>query len=156
MKKMISALSLSLLLAGCGQQENSTGGTGSGDQSSAGKSSASSDQSSAGQDADNTARNKRDRSDAALTPGDQGNTEADREMARNIRRAVVKNDQLSTTAKNIKIIVEEGKVTLRGPVKSEEERTQIASIAQQQTQGGAIDNQLEVKAATDAKPSETP
>src|ERR1041385_8893131 len=65
---------------------------------------------------DNTAVNARDRDDNTLTPGDQGTSEADREVTRNIRRALMKNDQLSTTAKNIKIITVNGKVTLRGPV----------------------------------------
>src|ERR1043166_7384393 len=45
--------------------------------------------------ADNTGRNVRDRSDAALTPGDQGNNESDRELTRSIRRAITTNDQFS-------------------------------------------------------------
>jgi hyperosmotically inducible protein len=96
--------------------------------------------------ADNTARNKRDRDEATLTPADQGHSKSDREMTAKIRRAVVKNDQLSITAKNIKIITVDGKVTLRGPVKSAQERSIIDSIAQK-AHAGSVDNQLEVETA---------
>ena len=97
-------------------------------------------------DADNTSKNKRDRENATLTPGDQGHSKADREMTARIRRAVVKNDQLSMTAKNIKIITVNGKVTLRGPVKSAEERSVINGIAQE-AKPSSLDNQLEVETA---------
>jgi hyperosmotically inducible periplasmic protein len=141
--RTIPALGLAAFLAGCSDQQGSSGsGT---DQSSG--STAASDQSA--KDADNTALNKRDRSGDTLTSGDQGNSEADRELARKIRREIVKNDQFSTTAKNIKIIVADGKVTLRGPVKSEQEKNQIASIAQ--GAGATVDNQLEVKQASEPK-----
>lgn len=98
----------------------------------------------ANKDADNTGRNVRDRSDATLTPGDQGNSDADRDITRRVRRAVTSNDQLSTTAKNIKIITINGKVTLRGPVNTEEEKNAIAN-AVQQAGVTSFDNQLEVK-----------
>jgi hyperosmotically inducible periplasmic protein len=68
------------------------------------------------------------------------------ELTRRIRRALTSNDQLSTDAKNIKVVTQNGKVTLRGPVKTEEERRTIASVAQQQAGTATIDNQLEVKA----------
>jgi hyperosmotically inducible protein len=97
---------------------------------------------------DNTAQNVRDRADQTLTPGDQGGTPADRETTRKIRRAITSNDQLSTTAKNIKIMTVDGKVTLRGPVKTEEEKKQITDLAASVVQPDKLDNQLEVKAAT--------
>jgi len=100
----------------------------------------------ANKDADNTGKNVRDRSDTALTPGDQGNSDSDREITRNIRRALTKNSELSTTAKNIKIITVNGKVTLRGPVTSEQEQQAIATAAQSVAGVTALDNQLEVKA----------
>jgi hyperosmotically inducible protein len=94
--------------------------------------------------AENTGQNKRDRENATLTPGDQGNSKADREMTAKIRRAVVKDKQLSTTAKNIKIITIDGKVTLRGPVKNPQERSIINGIAQKASPS-SLDNQLEVE-----------
>jgi hypothetical protein len=99
-------------------------------------------------DADNTGRNVRDRDDAALTPGDQGETASDREITRQIRRSITSNDQLSSNAKNVKIITTSGKVTLRGPVKSEQEKQLIASVAQGVTGVSSLDNQIEVEQQT--------
>ena len=96
-------------------------------------------------DADNTGRNVRDRNDTALTPMDQGSNEVDRKISQSIRQELVSNDRLSTNAKNIKIITVEGVVTLRGPVKSPEERTTIASVAQKAGGVKRVDNQLEVE-----------
>jgi len=93
---------------------------------------------------DNTAINKRDAD--RLTPGDQGESEADRTITQQIRQEVVKNDALSMTAKNVKIITVEGIVTLRGPVASDQEKTQIAEIAQRVAGVKHLDNQLEVAA----------
>jgi osmotically-inducible protein OsmY len=97
-------------------------------------------------DADNTGRNQRDRSGDTLTAGDQSNNETDRDLTRRIRRALTTNDQFSADAKNIKIITTEGKVTLRGPVESAQERQAIVSTAQSVAGNAQIDNQLEVKA----------
>jgi hyperosmotically inducible protein len=93
--------------------------------------------------ADNTDKNERDRSGAALTPGDQGGSEADRTVTQQVRQGVVADDALSTTGKNVKIITVDGVVTLRGPVKSPEEKAAIASIAQRVSGVKRVDNQLE-------------
>jgi len=94
---------------------------------------------------DNTARNVRDRGGNTLTPGDQSESQADRTLTQQIRKAVVADDSLSTTAKNIKIITNNGVVTLRGPVNDSHEREKIAAKAQQFAGTNKIDNQLEVK-----------
>lgn len=96
--------------------------------------------------ADNTKKNERDRDPAALTPGDQGESEADRTITQNIRRAVVGKDGLSLTAKNVKIITRDGITTLRGPVKSEQEKAEIGALAQGVEGVKRVDNQLEVAA----------
>jgi osmotically-inducible protein OsmY len=98
-------------------------------------------------EADNTGKNVRDRDDQTLTPGDQGNSESDREITRQIRRAITANDSLSTTAKNIKIITVDGKVTLRGPVKNAQEQAAIETATKGVTGVSSVDNQLEVKTA---------
>ena len=67
--------------------------------------------------ADNTATNERDRSGETKTSGDQSNNSADLKITQAIRQALMKDGELSTTAKNIKVITENGQVTLRGPVK---------------------------------------
>jgi len=90
---------------------------------------------------DNSRRNAVDQP----TAEDQGNSPQDRELTRNIRRGLVNNDSLSSTAKNIKVITENGKVILRGPVASEEERRTIATLAEQIAGKGNVTNQLEPK-----------
>src|SRR3954470_5518475 len=92
--------------------------------------------------ADNTRINERDRSGATLTPMDQGSSEADRKITSDIRKALMSDGNLSFTAKNVKIITIDGKVTLRGPVKTAAERTAIEAAARRVT--GNIDSQLEV------------
>jgi osmotically-inducible protein OsmY len=96
-------------------------------------------------DADNSAKNERDRNQQTLTPGDQSETEEDRKMTQAIRQAVMKDDSLTMTAKNVKIITAQGKVTLRGPVNSAEEKTKINDLAKAAAGKVPVDNQLEVK-----------
>lgn len=98
-------------------------------------------------DADNTAKNERDRSTETLTPGDQSNTPADLAITRSIRQAVVKDESLTLTAKNVKIITDGGRVTLRGPVNSAEEKSKIEQLAKKAAGETKVDNQLEVIAA---------
>jgi osmotically-inducible protein OsmY len=94
---------------------------------------------------DNTGRNVRDRGGDTLTPGDQSESQADRSLTQEIRQAVVADKSLSTTAKNIKIITNNGVVTLRGPVKDSQEKVKIEAKAQQIAGVNRVDNQLEVK-----------
>jgi osmotically-inducible protein OsmY len=94
-------------------------------------------------DATNTKINDRDRH-GALTPMDQGGGN-DRDITAAVRRAVVGDKALSFTAKNVKIITVGGKVTLRGPVKSDDEKSSIEAKAKATTGVASVDNQLEVK-----------
>ena len=95
--------------------------------------------------ADNTAKNERDASGDSKTSGDQSESPADIKMTAAIRRAIVADDSLSMTATNVKIITADGKVTLRGPVKTAAEKTKIAQLAKKEAGKATIDNQLEVK-----------
>ena len=94
--------------------------------------------------ADDTGRNARDSDGKTLTSGDQSNSKNDVEITRQIRQAIVKDDSLSTSAHNVKIITNGGVVTLRGPVASTEERTMVAKKAQKISGVSKVDNQLEV------------
>ena len=94
--------------------------------------------------ADNSGRNERDRNEATKTAGDQAENESDRMISQNIRQAIVKDDSVSTNGKNAKIITVDGTVTLRGPVKSEQEKTNIGAKAQQIAGVKSVDNQLEI------------
>ena len=94
---------------------------------------------------DNTGRNVRDRGGETLTPMDQSEKEADRTLTQRIRKAVVEDDSLSATAKNIKIITVDGVVTLRGPVNNPQEKEKIEAKAEQIAGAKNVNNLLEVK-----------
>jgi len=95
---------------------------------------------------DNTGRNVRDRSGATLTPGDQSSSEADLALTQKIRQAVVADDSLSTNAHNVKIITNNGIVTLRGPVNSAQEKANIDAKAKQIAGATKVKNELEIAA----------
>ena len=97
-------------------------------------------------DADNTRVNKRDQNSAALTPMDQGSSASDRAITQQIRKDLMNDKSLSFTAKNVKVITINGKVTLRGPVKSEAERTAIEAAARRAAggDGARVESQLEI------------
>jgi hyperosmotically inducible periplasmic protein len=94
---------------------------------------------------DNTSTNERDRSGETKTSGDQSNSSADLKITQAIRQALMKDDQLSTTAKNIKVVTANGQVTLRGPVKTAQEKARVDQIAKSAAGGAQIDDQLDVK-----------
>lgn len=94
---------------------------------------------------DNSGVNVRDRDAGAMTAGQQSNATSDVNLTRKIRRAVVRDHSLSMLAHNVKIVSANGSVTLRGPVKTEQEKTVIASKAQAIAGADKVDNQLEVK-----------
>jgi hyperosmotically inducible periplasmic protein len=96
---------------------------------------------------DNTAKNERDRSGETQTSGDQSNSSTDLKITQAVRQALMKDGELSTTAKNIKIITENGQVTLRGPVKTAQEKAKIDQLARSAASGAKIVDQLDVKSS---------
>ena len=94
--------------------------------------------------ADDTGRNTRDSDGTTLTADEQSNSKGDVEITRQIRQAIVKDDSLSTNAHNVKIITNDGVVTLRGPVASAQEKTMVAKKAEKINGVDKVDNQLEV------------
>ena len=94
---------------------------------------------------ENTETNARDRSGETETSGDQSNSSADLKITQVIRQALMKDSELSTTAKNIKIITDNGQVTLRGPVKTAQEKAKIDQLARSAAGGAKIVDQLDVK-----------
>ena len=93
---------------------------------------------------DNSGKNVRDRDNQTKTSGDQSESEADRTISQNIRQSLTSDESLSTNGKNVKVITIDGKVTLRGPVKSDQEKAAIAAKAQQVAGVKNVDNQLEI------------
>ena len=94
---------------------------------------------------DNTARNVRDRNNRTLTPLNQGNSKADVSTTAQIRKEILAGENMSINAKNVKIITIDGRVTLRGPVNTAEEKRLIGEIADRIARSENVDNQLEVK-----------
>ncbi len=92
----------------------------------------------------NTRTNQRDRH-GALTPTDQGNSAAETKITALIRNGMMSSAALSFTAKNVKVVTVGSKVTLRGPVRSDQERTAIAELARSTAGVSEVDNQLEIK-----------
>jgi|ERR1700676_5318914 len=93
---------------------------------------------------DNTKTNERDRDQNAPTADQQKMNSSDREITKKIRMAVHQDKSLSTYAHNIKIIAQDGKVTLKGPVRSEDEKTNIAAKATAVAGDGNVINQIDV------------
>jgi osmotically-inducible protein OsmY len=94
---------------------------------------------------DNTVTNQRDRSGHTQTSGDQSNSSADLKITQAVRQALMKDSELSMTAKNIKVITSNGQVTLRGPVKTAHEKAKINRLATSAAGGARIDDQLDVE-----------
>lgn len=93
---------------------------------------------------DNTAVNQRDQSTVAKTPIDQDENQADVNLTADIRKRVMEQPDFSVNARNVKIITSQGKVTLRGPVATAQERDTIAQIAEQVAGPSNVENHLEV------------
>jgi hyperosmotically inducible periplasmic protein len=94
---------------------------------------------------DNTKVNQRDRKSAEPTADQGKNNLSDRELMRQIRREVVKDKSLSTYGHNVKIISEHGKVTLKGPVHSDDEKNTIEQYARRVAGDGNVTDELTVK-----------
>ena len=93
-------------------------------------------------DADNTGKN-------AETPGadvtNQSESEEDIRISAAIRKSVTDDNSLSVNAHNVKITTAGGVVTLRGPVKSEQEKSAIEAKAKQVAGVTKVDNLIEVE-----------
>jgi osmotically-inducible protein OsmY len=94
------------------------------------------------QQPDNSASNK----NQSITADQQGQQNDDRVTTQKIRKAVIADKDLSTYAHNVKIIVKEGQVTLKGPVRSDGEKQKVQDLASQVAGVDKVTNELTVKA----------
>ena len=94
--------------------------------------------------ADNTKVNQQDRSKGAVTADQQKLNASDQQVTKNIRSAVMKDKALSTYAHNVKIVTQNGKVTLKGPVRTEEEKTSIEAKAKAVAGEDNVTNEIEI------------
>src|ERR1700730_1053246 len=97
-------------------------------------------------EADNTKSNSSEQNKSTETAEKQSNSKDDLALTQKIRQAVIKDGSLSMNAKNVKIIVQDGKITLKGPVDSQQEKDTIAAKAGEIAGKDKVENQLEVKA----------
>jgi hyperosmotically inducible protein len=97
-------------------------------------------------EADNTKRNSSEQNKNTDTAETQSNSKDDLALTQKVRQAVMKDGSLSMNAKNVKIIVQDGKITLKGPVDSQQEKDTIGTDAGEIAGKDKVDNQLEVKA----------
>jgi hyperosmotically inducible periplasmic protein len=95
---------------------------------------------------DNTRTNAHQRASSAPTADQQKENPSDRAISQQIRKAIMKNKSLSGYAHNIKIITQNGQVTLAGPVRSEKEKKVLETTAANVAGGGNVTSQLQVAA----------
>lgn len=96
--------------------------------------------------ADNTKVNQRDKNPGEVTADNQKMNAADRDLTARIRRAVIADKSLSTYAHNMKIISQNGTVTLKGPVRSDDEvKSLVAKATDAAGSADKVVNQLAVK-----------
>lgn len=93
---------------------------------------------------DNTKVNKRDRNPGAATADQQKENTNDRDIASRIRRALMDDKGLSTYAHNVKVIAQDGHVTLKGPVRTEEEKQSVEAKALEVAGAGHVTNQISI------------
>jgi osmotically-inducible protein OsmY len=101
--------------------------------------------------ADNTKVNKQDRAKGAATADQQKENSSDREITQKIRRALMDDKTLSTYAHNVKVIAQDGQVTLKGPVRTEEEKGIVEAKATEVAGEGHVINQMSVAPAKGSK-----
>jgi hyperosmotically inducible protein len=95
--------------------------------------------------ADNTKTNERDRSANEPTADQQKDNRSDRDITQEIRQSIMKDKSLSTYAHNVKIVTQQGQVTLKGPVRSEDEKRAIEAKATEVAGENKVSSELNVK-----------
>jgi hyperosmotically inducible protein len=94
---------------------------------------------------DNTKVNERDRSQNEPTADQQKDNRSDRDITQQIRQSIMRDKSLSTYAHNIKIVTKDGQVTLKGPVRSEDEKKAIEAKAAEVARDGKVTSELNIK-----------
>jgi hyperosmotically inducible periplasmic protein len=96
--------------------------------------------------ADNTKVNQRDQNANEPTADQQKDNRSDRDITQQIRKAIVKDKSLSTYAHNVKVITQNGQVTLKGPVRSDDEKRAVEAKATEIAGPNKVTNDLDVQA----------
>lgn len=93
---------------------------------------------------DNSKTNKQDRAPDAVTADQQKMNPADRDLTQKIRKAINADKSMSTYAKNVKVITRDGMVTLKGPVRSDAEKSALEAKALETAGAGKVTNEITV------------
>ena len=104
---------------------------------------------------DNTKTNARDRQPSQVTADQQKNNSADLETTRQIRKALTADKSLSTYAHNVKVVTRNGKVTLKGPVRSAEEKKAVEAKAAEVAGAANVTDQMSVAKTKNQKTTAT-
>jgi hyperosmotically inducible protein len=96
---------------------------------------------------DNTRVNQQDKTQGGVTADQQNNNRGDRDLTQQIRKSVMADKALSTYAHNVKIITQNGTVTLKGPVRSDDEKKALVAKAEAVAGQGKVTDELSVKPA---------
>jgi len=96
------------------------------------------------QQPDNTKMNQEDRSNDQPTADQQKNNPSDRQLTQHVRQAIMGDKSLSTYAHNVKIISQNGVVTLKGPVRSDDEKRAIEAKADEVAGKDKVVNEMTV------------
>jgi hyperosmotically inducible protein len=102
------------------------------------------------QEPDNTKANQRDRQPGEVTADQQKENATDRGLTKRIRRAIMEDKSLSTYAHNIKIISQNGMVTLKGPVRSDDEKRAVEAKAIEIAGKDNVKSEIAVTGSSDA------
>jgi len=140
MTRLVLAVAIAIGLAACGDTAAPTTSTASPTASSG---SAADGGGTAGPNADNSATNRKDGTDA-LTPLNQGSSEEDVKETTAVRKAVIADASLSINAHNIKIITQNGRLTLRGTVDTAAERERVNQLVKDAIGAKPYEDQLNI------------
>ena len=94
--------------------------------------------------ADNTKSNQTDPSNRDVTPDAQKENNTDRGLVQRIRKNLMADKDLSTYAHNVKVVSVNGQVTLNGVVRSDDEKSKVASVAEEVAGKQNVVNDLKV------------
>lgn len=100
---------------------------------------------------DNSKVNKRDRAKSEKTADDQKNNKSDIQISADIRKSIVGDKSLSTYAHNVKIVTRGGMVTLKGPVRTEDEKGSVEAKAKEVAGADKVTSQITVVPAKKGK-----
>ena len=101
--------------------------------------------------ADNTKVNTRDQNKGEVTADQQKENAGDRDIASKIRKSLVSDKTLSTYAHNVKVIAQDGQVTLKGPVRSDDEKQAVEAKAAAVVGAAHVTNEITIAPAKGAK-----